>query len=524
MIADLGRCVGCQTCTAACKHANATAPSILWRKVLDVEVGEFPEVRRTFVPVGCMHCADPPCMHVCPSTATGQRADGIVTIDYDLCIGCAYCAVACPYQARWKIDRPRFAYGAERMRNEAAREDPRRIGVAQKCTFCSDRVDAGLARGLTPGRDPEATPACVNSCIADALHFGDVEDPESNVSMLLRQHHNFRMHEEVGTGPGFYYLWEKADDSDDEPEDKAADPSVAASVPLPGVASWHQRHWDWRAAGNFMCGGAGTGFAVFTAIAAALGTPVFPIGLAPLALVGAGLFLVWLEIGRPWRFINVMFNPNTSWMSREAMAGLPFFVSGLAALWFDSAALAVLTACVGLVFVFCQARMVQASRGIPAWREPASIPLLLLTGLTEGGGLFLAAGLAFPELAAHSPVVPAAVLVLLAGRWWAWRAYLTALTTNPAPQGSIAALRAIGLPFVVGGHLLAAALVVLGLFVEPAVPLLAAGGLLAFAGGWLFKFSLITRAGFNQGFAIERTPARGAGESGPGVKPGWTHP
>ena len=105
MLADLERCVGCQTCTAACRHANATSPAVQWRKVLDIEAGSFPNVNRTFVPVGCQHCADPPCMHVCPSTATRQRADGIVTIDYDICIGCAYCDVACPYQARFLVRR-----------------------------------------------------------------------------------------------------------------------------------------------------------------------------------------------------------------------------------------------------------------------------------------------------------------------------------------------------------------------------------------------------------------------------------
>jgi phenylacetyl-CoA:acceptor oxidoreductase subunit 1 len=147
-------------------------------------------------------------MHVCPSTATRRRADGIVTIDYDLCIGCAYCAVACPYQARYKTDDPSFAYG-EPMASEAQRFDARRIGVATKCTFCSDRIDAGLAQGLVPGVDPEATPACVNSCIAKALHFGDAENPESNVSQLLAENQFFRMHEELGTEPGFYYLWDK---------------------------------------------------------------------------------------------------------------------------------------------------------------------------------------------------------------------------------------------------------------------------------------------------------------------------
>ena len=209
MVADLRRCVGCQTCTAACKHANATPPGVQWRRVLDIEVGEYPEVKRAFVPTGCMHCDDPPCMHVCPTTATRKRADGIVTIDYDLCIGCAYCAVACPYDARFKVDAPSFAYGKP-TQNEMQRFDDKRIGVATKCTFCVERIDAGLEKGLKPGADPEATPACVNSCIAQALHFGDIEDPDSNVSQLLAENQSFRLHEELGTGPRFYYLWDKA--------------------------------------------------------------------------------------------------------------------------------------------------------------------------------------------------------------------------------------------------------------------------------------------------------------------------
>ncbi len=213
MVADLERCVGCQTCTAACRHANATSPAVQWRKVLDVEAGSFPDVSRTFVPIGCQHCAEPPCVPVCPTTATRQRADGIVTIDYDLCIGCAYCEVACPYQARFLVDGPHFAYGAA-MQNEVEREDPARLGVAQKCTFCSDRIDFGLANGLTPGLEPLATPACVNSCIADALHFGDIDDPDSNVSQLLREQKHFRMHDELGTEPSFYYLYAKAGDAE----------------------------------------------------------------------------------------------------------------------------------------------------------------------------------------------------------------------------------------------------------------------------------------------------------------------
>ena len=210
MVADLRRCVGCQTCTAACKHANATPPGVQWRRVLDMEFGEYPDVQRAFVPVGCQHCDEPPCLEVCPTQATGKRADGLVTIDYDRCIGCAYCAVACPYQARYKTERATFAYGRA-SEHETKRHDADRLAVATKCTFCVERIDAGTAKGLVPGVDPEATPACANACIAEALVFGDLDDPKSNVRQLLANNQHFRMHEELGTGPGFYYLWDHAE-------------------------------------------------------------------------------------------------------------------------------------------------------------------------------------------------------------------------------------------------------------------------------------------------------------------------
>jgi phenylacetyl-CoA:acceptor oxidoreductase subunit 1 len=211
MVADLRRCVGCQTCTAACRHANATPPGVQWRRVIDMEFGEYPDVQRAFVPVGCQHCADPPCLTVCPTKATKKRTDGIVTIDYDLCIGCAYCAVACPYQARYKAPRASFAYG-KATAAESARHDDASIAVATKCTYCVDRIDSGLAQGLVPGVDPEATPACVNACISQALAFGDADDTGSNVSQLLAHNQHFRMHEELGTDPGFHYLWDALDD------------------------------------------------------------------------------------------------------------------------------------------------------------------------------------------------------------------------------------------------------------------------------------------------------------------------
>ncbi len=214
MAADLRRCIGCQTCTAACKLANGTPPGVQWRRVLDIEVGEYPDVHRVFLPTGCQHCANPPCQHVCPTKATFTKEDGTVQIDYDLCFGCAYCAVACPYDARFRVGKEEFAYGDEAMPNEAKRLNKATIGVAQKCTFCSDVVEAGVAQGHKAGEHPDASPACVNSCITGALIFGDKDDPESEINKLLERSEYFRMHEELGTEPGFYYIWDDKDGVD----------------------------------------------------------------------------------------------------------------------------------------------------------------------------------------------------------------------------------------------------------------------------------------------------------------------
>lgn len=210
MVIDLRRCVGCQTCTAACKNANATPPGVQWRRVLDIESGKFPDVQRSFLPVACMHCNNPPCEEVCPTTATKKRADGLVTIDYDLCIGCANCVMACPYDARSIVHEPKFAYGDQPIPSEEIRFDPKRISVSMKCTFCVERIDAAAATGQIPGVDRDVTPACVNSCISGAMNFGDIDDPDSNVSRLLAETQTFRMHEELGTEPSVYYVWDKA--------------------------------------------------------------------------------------------------------------------------------------------------------------------------------------------------------------------------------------------------------------------------------------------------------------------------
>ena len=515
IVADLNRCVGCQTCTSACKHANATAPGIQWRKVLDIEAGEYPDVTRAFVPVGCMHCEEPPCLDVCPTTATGKRDDGIVTIDYDLCIGCAYCAVACPYQARSRVDAPNRAFAGRQMKHEKVTEQPDRRSVAQKCTFCIDKIDDGLANGLTPGVDPEATPACVNSCIAGALYFGDTDDAGSEVSRLLAEHKHFRMHEDLGTGPAIHYLWEQGSNED---VPSGSTPMVANPVGMGGVSPQLQKNWDWRAAANFIFGGTGTGLFLFAALAGFAAEPIWQAAFAAIALVGSGLFFVWLEIGRPLRFANVYLHAKRSWMTREAMAALPFFLFGAASLLTTSPIVWSITAVSGLVFLFCQAKILQAARGIPAWRQNEIVPLIISTGLTEGLGLFVILSLMFAADSNLPQIVSLSLLALVAVRYIIWRQYRGALGKKSAPTGTFKALDTNMVNLSAPTQVLTAAVVTAGLM---APVLLAVGGLLAVLTGWGFKYTLITRAAFNQGYEINRMPARGAGSSSPGIKPGW---
>jgi phenylacetyl-CoA:acceptor oxidoreductase 27-kDa subunit len=205
MVVDVRKCVGCQTCTIACKQEHGLPAGTAWRFVADCEIGEYPEVRRVFLPMQCMHCAEPPCVPVCPTGASRQRDDGIVWIEYGACVGCGYCAMACPYHARHLVHEA-AGYFAEPTRAEAAAARPERHGVMTKCTFCKERVDDGLAHGLTPGVDPGATPMCSVACIANAIVFGDLDDPGSVVSKTLAEGRAQPLMPECGTQPNVFYV------------------------------------------------------------------------------------------------------------------------------------------------------------------------------------------------------------------------------------------------------------------------------------------------------------------------------
>ncbi|WP_343422178.1 sulfate reduction electron transfer complex DsrMKJOP subunit DsrO [Candidatus Flexifilum breve] len=203
MVIDLRACIGCDYCVYACQAVNDVLDDMRWNvHLIDrTETGNVYHLTRP-----CLHCQDAPCAAVCPVGATFVREDGIVIMDYDKCIGCRYCQVACPYGARsfnWTARATASGYQAEWG---AAEVEQRPRGVVEKCTFCVHRIDRGLSQGLVPGVDRAATPACVNICPVKARVFGDLNDPESPVSRLIAANPTFRLREDLGTEPNVYYI------------------------------------------------------------------------------------------------------------------------------------------------------------------------------------------------------------------------------------------------------------------------------------------------------------------------------
>ena len=237
MVIDLRRCVGCQTCTIACKQEHGLPAGTQWRFVADCEVGEYPDVRRVFLPMQCMHCAEPPCVPVCPTGASRRRPDGIVWVEYDACVGCGYCAVACPYHARHLVHEA-DGYFAAPTPAERATARPARHDVMTKCTFCKERVDAGRAAGLVAGVDAAATPMCAVACIAGAIVFGDLDDPASRVRTLIAATNAAPLAPECGTEPSVYYVTGDGLPPDSEPRP----PVPAVSCPVPRSSRSRAEH------------------------------------------------------------------------------------------------------------------------------------------------------------------------------------------------------------------------------------------------------------------------------------------
>jgi len=196
MVINLQRCIGCDACTVACKAENGTGPGVFWRKVIHSEVGEYPAARYSFLPTLCNQCDDPACASVCPVGATQKQANGIVTVDADKCIGCRYCMVACPYNTRQFVTSNTQEYfpGKGLTPYEKAMYPKHQAGVVEKCNFCQDR--------LAQGEDP----ACVHQCPVIAMTFGDMDDPNSEISQLIAARNPQPLKAEAGTDPKVFYI------------------------------------------------------------------------------------------------------------------------------------------------------------------------------------------------------------------------------------------------------------------------------------------------------------------------------
>jgi len=192
MVMDLRVCVGCQACMVACSTENHTP---FWNdkfrtKVEDITKGAYPDVQRIFLPRLCMHCENTPCLNACPTGATYMTEEGIVKVNYDRCIGCFACMIACPYDARYAYEKEDVEH-AETLYGE---DSSHPLPHVDKCTFCDHR----LAEGRLP--------ACVETCPTGARIFGDLDDPESEVYHLSVSGVAKPLRPELGTAPKVFYI------------------------------------------------------------------------------------------------------------------------------------------------------------------------------------------------------------------------------------------------------------------------------------------------------------------------------
>lgn len=218
LVIDLDRCTGCQACVAACKQENNVPLStpeaavsgrlMTWIQLVPVSLPgrDVP----TALPLMCQHCDRPPCTDVCPTSATYLAPDGIVAQIYPRCIGCRYCTNACPYTVKvFNWTAPEWPEPMSRMANPDV--SPRPKGVVEKCTFCHHRLQRARDRAAAERRElaqEDYVPACVQTCPAAAMVFGDLDDPHSEVAALAESPRAFRWMEELGTRPKVVYLRE----------------------------------------------------------------------------------------------------------------------------------------------------------------------------------------------------------------------------------------------------------------------------------------------------------------------------
>ena len=451
---DQRKCIGCHACSVACKAENQVPLGVNRTWVKYVEAGSFPQVRRHFQVTRCNHCANPPCVRICPVTAMYQRADGIVEFDPGRCIGCKACLQACPYDAIY-IDPDSH--------------------TAAKCHYCSHRTDLGLQ------------PACVIFCPTQAIVAGDLDDPASEISRLVAREPVSVRRPEQGTAPKLFYIdadevtltptaptlpptlvW--ADLTTDQAAAWAADFRLAdllapaqAAAPLGAAASpaagrapsgtplrapqpqglgqrggpitigdrWashmvqtaytaqHKIPWHWPVPAYLLTKGIGAGAALVLPLAAGLGLLGNATGFVAAALLLALIFLglttglLVFDLERPERFLNVILHPQwRSWLTRgaflliglTAVAGIWLLVEGAAALGLIEAGtaiswrgpLAILTFPLALATAVYTGFLFAQAEGRDLWQSPLLPFHLSVQAMMVGAGALWLLDLAVP--------------------------------------------------------------------------------------------------------------------------------
>ncbi|MBW1648419.1 MAG: 4Fe-4S dicluster domain-containing protein [Deltaproteobacteria bacterium] len=237
MVIDLDKCTGCGACMVACMSENNVPfkkdesnkrDSITWMRVYKISNGKpYPDADVCYLPRPCMHCeghdGHSPCVSVCPATATDySRETGVVSQIYTRCFGCRYCMAACPYHARYfNWWDPVWPDGMEKALSPNV--SPRMRGVVEKCSFCFHRYQLAREKAIYEGRDEvaedEYQTACAQACPAGAIVFGDLNNPDHQVTRIVEPdpHHHFTGHskkafrllEQLGTNPKVYYTTER---------------------------------------------------------------------------------------------------------------------------------------------------------------------------------------------------------------------------------------------------------------------------------------------------------------------------
>ena len=313
-VIDNRKCIGCHACTVACKQEHDVPLGVNRTYVKQVEVGRYPNVRRHFQVTRCNQCADAPCVEICPTTAMFQRPDGIVDFDRSRCIGCQACMAACPYDAIY-IDPVSHS--------------------AEKCNFCTNRIDRGLQ------------PACVTVCPTQAIFVGNLEDPMSNVSNLIAREKVEVRRPEKNTNPKLFYVDAtgptldptaaafKGYFSQSQPIDtqvapgrpsstSANDPTSSHAAAILAYDNPHRAPWNWIVSAYTWTKSISAGLVM---VVAALGLLGYDLGsnvelaavVAAVVLLTVTAGLLVLDLHHPERFVYTLLKPQwRSWVTRGA--------------------------------------------------------------------------------------------------------------------------------------------------------------------------------------------------------------